>query len=151
MQMPEPDAKVIADRERLVEVLREIVPGDGVIADKEALRVYESDGLTAYHQPPLLAVLPETTAQVALVLKAHMRIKIIEVQGHTDDRGNDKKNKRLSELRAKAVRSYLIKKGVSKERLIAEGYGEEQPIDSNKTEMGRANNRRVEFVILQQD
>ncbi len=69
MQMPEPDAAVIANRDRLVEALREIVAADGVIVDEDALRVYESDGLTAYRQPPLLAVLPETTAQVALVLR----------------------------------------------------------------------------------
>ncbi|MEE8544538.1 MAG: FAD-linked oxidase C-terminal domain-containing protein [Alphaproteobacteria bacterium] len=69
MQMPEPDAAVIAKRDGLVEALREIVVAEGVIVDEDALRVYESDGLTAYRQPPLLVVLPETTAQVALVLR----------------------------------------------------------------------------------
>jgi len=89
--------------------------------------------------------------QVALTLKAHSEIKVIEIQGYTDDRGKARKNRRISKKRAKAVRSYLIRKGVSKKRLRAQGYGEDNPIDDNTTKAGRANNRRVEFVILQQD
>lgn len=69
MLMPDPDQDVIARKRELVEKLREIVPGEGVIADEDELRVYESDGLTAYKQPPLIAVLPETTEQVSQVLK----------------------------------------------------------------------------------
>ncbi len=69
MRMPEPDAGVIARRGELIAALREIVPGDGVIVDKEALRVYESDGLTAYRQVPLLVILPETVDQVARILR----------------------------------------------------------------------------------
>jgi len=69
MQMPEPDQQVIARRAETVDALRAIVPGEGVIADDLALRAYESDGLTAYRQTPLAVVLPETTAQVAEILK----------------------------------------------------------------------------------
>ena len=69
MRMPEPDAATIARRPQLIAALEQIVPGDGVISDNEALRAYESDGLTAYAQIPLLVVLPETTAQVAEILK----------------------------------------------------------------------------------
>src|SRR3546814_19236712 len=64
MQMPEPDRRVIAAKADIVAALRAIVPGEGVIGDEEELRAYESDGLTAYRQPPLIVVLPETTAQV---------------------------------------------------------------------------------------
>ena len=67
--MPKPDEAVLARRAAIVEALRRIVPGEGVIDRPEALRVYESDGLTAYRQPPMVAVLPETTAQVAEVLR----------------------------------------------------------------------------------
>lgn len=67
--MPVPDADVLAKRERIAQALRAIVPGEGVIDAPEALRPWESDGLTAYRQPPLLVVLPETTAQVSAVLK----------------------------------------------------------------------------------
>ena len=69
MQMPEPDGAVVARRREIAAALRRIVPGEGVIADRDELAVYESDGLTAYKQPPLIAVLPETTAQVRRVLK----------------------------------------------------------------------------------
>jgi glycolate oxidase len=69
MRMPEPDASTIARRAEIADALRRIVPGEGVIATEAELRAYESDGLTAYRQPPMLVVLPETTAQVAQVLR----------------------------------------------------------------------------------
>jgi glycolate oxidase len=67
LKMPEPDLGVIGRRAVIAKALRAIVP-DGVIDDVDALRVYESDGLTAYRQPPMLAVLPRTTAQVSAIL-----------------------------------------------------------------------------------
>ena len=69
MKMPEPDAEVIARRAAIARALGKIVPGEGVIDDRDTLRAYESDGLTAYRQPPMIAVLPETVAQVSAVLK----------------------------------------------------------------------------------
>ncbi|WP_338424874.1 FAD-linked oxidase C-terminal domain-containing protein [Sphingopyxis kveilinensis] len=66
--MPRPDPLTLARRCEIAAALRAIVPGDGVIDDGDGLRPYESDGLTAYRQPPLLVVLPETTAQVSSVL-----------------------------------------------------------------------------------
>ncbi|HKT84790.1 MAG TPA: FAD-linked oxidase C-terminal domain-containing protein [Novosphingobium sp.] len=68
LKMPEPDAEVIARRGEIARALREIVPGDGVIDHPDELRPYECDGLTAYRQPPMLVVLPETTAQVSAIL-----------------------------------------------------------------------------------
>jgi glycolate oxidase len=67
--MPEPDAAVLERRERIVAALRTIVAGEGVIAAESELRPYESDGLTAYRQLPMVVVLPETTQQVAEVLR----------------------------------------------------------------------------------
>jgi len=69
MKMPAPDQDVIARRDDLVAALQAIVPGEGVITDDLELSVYESDGLTAYRQRPLAAVLPETVEQVSLVLR----------------------------------------------------------------------------------
>lgn len=69
LKMPLPDASSIVQRDRIVAALRAIVPGDGVIDDIDRLRAYESDALTAYRQPPLVVVLPETTAQVSQVLR----------------------------------------------------------------------------------
>ena len=69
VRMPEPDGAVLERRERIVAALRTIVPGEGVIAAERELRPYESDGLTAYRQLPMVVVLPETTQQVAEVLR----------------------------------------------------------------------------------
>src|SRR5712692_8824189 len=69
MEMPVPDAATIARRDEIAAALRAIVPGEGVILSASERRVYESDGLTAYHQPPLVVVLPSTVAQVASVLR----------------------------------------------------------------------------------
>jgi glycolate oxidase len=69
MRMPKPDAAVIARRAEIAAALRRIVPGEGVIVNEEERRVFESDGLTAYHQPPLLAVLPSTTEQVSQIMR----------------------------------------------------------------------------------
>src|SRR5712691_4767422 len=67
--MPAPDQAVLARRERIAAALRVMVPGEGVIAAEREMRPYESDGLTAYRQLPMLVVLPDTTAQVSRVLK----------------------------------------------------------------------------------
>src|SRR5271157_445706 len=66
--MPKLDDAVLARRAEVVAALKRIVPGEGVIASEEAMRPYESDGLTAYRQMPMVVVLPETTEQVAAVL-----------------------------------------------------------------------------------
>jgi glycolate oxidase len=77
--MPAPDQSVLARRDRIVAGLRAIVPGEGVIAAEREMRPYESDGLTAYRQLPMVVVLPETTEQVSRVLAfCHAeRIKVV--------------------------------------------------------------------------
>jgi len=71
----------------------------------------------------------------------------VRIEGHTDSRGSDKFNLKLSKGRAKSVMTYLINKGISTDRMESEGYGESQPIADNRTAAGRAENRRVEFFI----
>jgi outer membrane protein OmpA-like peptidoglycan-associated protein len=75
-------------------------------------------------------------------------IKLIEISGHTDNEGSDSYNQKLSEGRAKAVTDYLISKGIKSERILTVGYGETRPVDSNQTDAGRAQNRRVEFMLI---
>jgi OOP family OmpA-OmpF porin len=70
-----------------------------------------------------------------------------DIKGYTDSTGSASNNLKLSEKRANAVRNYLISKGIAASRLIAKGYGEDAPIDSNKTRAGRSNNRRVEVKV----
>ncbi len=72
----------------------------------------------------------------------------IQINGHTDNVGSDADNLKLSEDRAKAVKDYLIQKGISSSRLKSKGFGETQPIDTNDTQEGKQNNRRTEFVIV---
>ncbi len=88
---------------------------------------------------------------VAQVLNAHLEIAGIRIEGHSDSQGAAEFNKHLSQLRAEAVRVYLIGKGVDGKRLVAEGIGEERPIESNRSSRGRAANRRVEFHIVRAD
>ncbi len=72
----------------------------------------------------------------------------VELSAHTDSKGSDEYNMKLSQNRAQSVVTYLISKGIPADRMIAKGYGETQPIDTNDTEEGRQNNRRVEFKII---
>lgn len=82
-----------------------------------------------------------------ILLRKHPRMRI-EIRGHTDSKGTDSYNQRLSEKRAQAVANYLIEKGIPERRIRYKGYGKSLPIDNNDTEEGRAKNRRVEFKIL---
>jgi len=86
---------------------------------------------------------------VAESLKAYPSL-IVEVGGHTDSVGGAPYNIKLSQKRANAARDHLIAQGVPAQRLTAEGYGLTQPIADNRTDEGRARNRRVEFKVLKQ-
>lgn len=72
----------------------------------------------------------------------------IEISGHTDSKGANDYNLKLSDNRAKAVVDYLIKAGIASNRLTFKGYGEEQPISTNETDEGRQLNRRTEFKVV---
>jgi outer membrane protein OmpA-like peptidoglycan-associated protein len=73
---------------------------------------------------------------------------VILVEGHTDDRGSNFLNDRLSSGRAESVKRYLVKKGINPNRVRTKGYGKRKPIASNQTEFGRRMNRRTEIVIV---
>ena len=76
------------------------------------------------------------------------RATYIEIVGHTDDVGDNDYNQELSEQRAQAVGRYLVKAGVDSSKIVAMGAGERLPVASNATEEGRADNRRVEILVL---
>ena len=86
---------------------------------------------------------------VIKVMNENPQIVKIRVEGHTDDRGTDEFNLKLSDDRANSVMNYLVEHGVAAGRLEAVGYGESRPIKDNETAEGRAANRRVEFTILE--
>ena len=87
---------------------------------------------------------------MAKVITDHPEVKYVEVAGYTDNVGNAGYNKTLSQKRAAAVSTWLQNHGVEKGRLGNIGHGKDDPIDTNATDAGRANNRRVEFHILDQ-
>lgn len=90
--------------------------------------------------------------EIADLLKRNTHVRKVEIQGHTARTTRNRgRLGPLSRRRADAVRSYLIEQGVAGSRLIARGYGYRRPIADNKTREGREANRRVEFVILEQD
>ncbi len=88
--------------------------------------------------------------QVALILKANPQITKVRVEGHTDDKGADDYNMKLSQDRAEAVVTYLVDQGgLERDRLVATGYGETKPAKPNTSKKNRDFNRRVEFTILE--
>jgi|WetSurSiteA1Bulk_404760.scaffolds.fasta_scaffold00052_7 outer membrane protein OmpA-like peptidoglycan-associated protein len=95
-------------------------------------------------------LLPESYAELDKVVQFMLEedIKLIEISGHTDNEGSDSYNQKLSEGRAASVVKYLASQGIKTERMSAVGYGESRPIDTNQTEEGRAQNRRVEFTLI---
>ena len=97
-------------------------------------------------------ILPESHSlldEVAGVLDEHPEVEHIRVEGHTDSQGKPDFNQNLSQKRAEAVRRYLIDNdGIDPARLEAEGFGDTRPIADNGTEEGRAQNRRVEFIVF---
>jgi len=89
--------------------------------------------------------------KVVETLKSYPDIRLVRIEGHTDSQGSAEYNVDLSQRRVESVRDRLIERGIDGRRLVARGYGEERPIDTNRTKEGRANNRRVEVVILERE
>lgn len=100
----------------------------------------------ATNQTTILPQSEKALSDLASFMTEHPGLTI-RITGHTDDVGSDEFNQKLSEGRAKAVRTELVKRGVAATRIEADGKGESEPIASNATEEGRAKNRRVEFTI----
>jgi outer membrane protein OmpA-like peptidoglycan-associated protein len=85
--------------------------------------------------------------EVVRIMKENPKIQV-EIQGHTDNIGSDESNLTLSERRGQTVKTYLVNRGIDPSRLQTRGFGESRPIDSNDTDLGRARNRRIEFVVI---
>ncbi len=121
-----------------------------VFVSDKSLKITETvefDSGKATIKPVSHALLDE----VVRVLGKFPGIKRVQVEGHTDNVGDDAKNMKLSQDRADAVKTYLVSHGVAEGRLVAKGFGETAPIADNKTKEGQAVNRRVAFEILEQD
>jgi len=89
--------------------------------------------------------------EIADVILKNPQIKELSIEGHTDGDGSPKSNRKLSDNRAKSVKTYLVGKGVADAMLLTKGWGEDKPVAGNDTDEGKAKNRRVEFLITKQD
>lgn len=114
--------------------------------EKELIETIDS----IHFETALAIIKPESKPvldQVARQILAHPDIALLRIEGYTDDVGPAYNNLVLSQKRAESVMAYLVGQGVGRERLVAVGMGEANPIATNKTPEGRSKNRRVEFVI----
>jgi outer membrane protein OmpA-like peptidoglycan-associated protein len=113
----------------------------------EGIKITFDSGLMFDLNKSNLSAVTETNlTELASTLKKYDDTNIL-IEGHTDASGTDKYNQELSERRAASVRSFLMAQNISSQRMTATGYGEAQPIASNKTESGSKQNRRVEVAI----
>ncbi len=140
-------------------------PGDALVVDfllkpvpKQTLVVLKKDKIEIKKQVHFATnrdvILPDSAPlldQIAATILEYDKLKLIRIEGHTDDQGDDAYNLELSNRRAKAVMRALLERGVADQRLKAVGYGETKPLSDNKKPAGRALNRRVEFMIEQQE
>jgi len=123
-------------------------PAPAVVAAPAATKVtYAADAFFDFDKAVLK---PEGKAKLDdLVGKVKgISLEVIIAVGHTDSVGKDAYNQKLSVARSEAVKSYLVSKGIEKNRVYTEGKGEKQPVADNKTSEGRAKNRRVEIEVV---
>jgi outer membrane protein OmpA-like peptidoglycan-associated protein len=114
--------------------------GEGILITFESGLVFDTESYALKEETKTnLKELSET-------LKKYDDTNVL-IEGHTDDRGEDSYNQKLSENRADAVEEYLITQGIKNSRVTTKGYGEGQPLDDNATDLGRQKNRRVEVAI----
>lgn len=118
--------------------------GCAQLAERTTLKGIKFKTAKAIIDPSSYAILDS----VVEALKAHPEMKV-EIQGYTDNTGKAASNMKLSQARAMAVQAYLVKKGIAPKRLSAKGYGPANPVAPNTTEQGRAENRRIEFKVLE--
>lgn len=134
--------------DKQAEELKQTIPNAEVIREGEGIIVkFDSGILFDVDQANLKSAAQTNIQNLATSLKNNPETDILIV-GHTDSSGPDAHNNRLSNRRANSVKSYAVSQGIPSNRLTIEGKGESEPIADNTTEAGRADNRRVEIVIV---
>ena len=128
--------------------IKETLPGAEVERVGEGIKVTMKENMVnfGFDSSDLTTAAKANLDKLAQVLKNNMDTNI-NIYGHTDSKGTDAYNLSLSERRAAAVKNYLVSQGVSSSRMFTMGVGEKEPVASNDTDAGRAENRRVEFAI----
>lgn len=115
--------------------------GEGILV------TFDSGMMFGFDSYALSAETRQNLIEMANIMQEYEQTDIV-IEGHTDNVGSENYNLRLSQKRAEAVANYLNQKGVNSFRVKTEGYGENQPINSNETDAQRQKNRRVEVVIV---
>ena len=134
--------------DRQAEEIKNTVPNAEVIREGEGIIVkFDSGILFDVNQSDLKSAARSNIESLATSLKNNPETNILIV-GHTDATGTDAYNYKLSERRAAAVKAYAVNQGIAPSRLTTEGRGETEPISDNTTDAGKAQNRRVEIVIV---
>ncbi|MCB0333954.1 MAG: OmpA family protein [Bdellovibrionales bacterium] len=139
------------DRDRMISENQQIIDelkrrgADARISDRGVV-VNLPDVLFEFDSSKLTSGAQDTVYDIVQVLR-DVSDRHIAVEGHTDSIGTISYNQRLSEERANSVASALVREGVSRRRISTRGFGETDPIASNRTDSGRARNRRVEVII----
>jgi len=148
--------KALAEKDSLLAVQKAEAQRKLDALSSKAISVYRdargtilsmSDILFETGKADLKQELRENLSAIGAILQSLLTESKVMVEGHTDNVGSADFNQKLSEQRAKAVMQYLVERGINASRLQAIGYGLTKPVADNKTEEGRAKNRRVELVI----
>ena len=134
--------------DRQAEEIKNTVPNAEVIREGEGIIVkFDSGILFDVNQSDLKSAARSNIESLATSLKNNPQTNILIV-GHTDATGTDAYNYKLSERRAASVKAYAVNQGIASSRLTTEGRGETEPISDNTSDSGKAQNRRVEIVIV---
>jgi outer membrane protein OmpA-like peptidoglycan-associated protein len=136
--------RILQENQRIIDELKR--RGADVRSTDRGVVVNLPDVLFDFDKATLTRDAERTIADIADVLQ-DVRARRISVEGHTDSVGTIAYNQSLSERRSKSVAASLVRQGVSRRRVVTRGFGESDPIASNRTERGRARNRRVEVII----
>ena len=144
VQIPSPSAPEAVPTLSVPQNIKNMV--DVVATATEINLVIKDDVLFAEGSADLTPLGRSVLDGVAQILKQNDYP--ISVEGHTDNAGTKQANEKLSRERAEMVKKYLVDKGVSEERIITVAYGEDMPVDTNKNAKGRANNRRVDVIMI---
>lgn len=142
---PDTDGDSVGDKEDHCPLVAGTVAAKGCALDEALLAEIKSASEHIYFNSGKSTIKAESYPdldKLAKIFSEHPEVKA-SIEGHTDSQGNDQMNLNLSRARAKAVKDYLIKKGVDADHLSSEGYGETRPVADNGTAAGRAKNRRV--------
>jgi outer membrane protein OmpA-like peptidoglycan-associated protein len=124
---------------------------DTVLAVRDSTQIRFWNGITfANNSARIEAKAMAVVEAVAAVLNADPGITKVRIEGHTSSKGSESSNMKLSQQRAKAVVDRLMALGIARDRMVSEGFGESRPVASNRTEEGRAENRRIEIHVVEE-